>query len=88
MVVQQPVMFAICALGAPVGILAQKKLIRRMGKVTKKEVLSFGNIVKTMRETAQGIRIVKAFTLEPAMRRADGRNRSRRSSASTTRWSR
>lgn len=68
MAVQQPVMFAICALGAPIGILAQRKLIRRMGKVTKKEVLSFGNIVKTMRETAQGIRIVKAFTLESAMR--------------------
>ncbi len=39
-----------------------------MGKVSKREVLSFGNIVKTMRETAQGIRIVKAFTLESAMR--------------------
>jgi ATP-binding cassette subfamily B protein len=68
MVVQQPTMFAICALAAPVGIVMQKRLIKRMGKVTKKEVLSFGNIVKTMRETAQGIRVVKAFTLEPAMR--------------------
>ncbi len=67
MIAQQPVMFAICALGAPVGILVQKKLVSRIRKVTKKEVLSFGNIVKTMRETAQGIRVVKAFTLEPAM---------------------
>jgi ATP-binding cassette subfamily B protein len=68
MVIQQPAMFAICALGAPIGIFVQKKLVKRVRKVTKKEVLSFGNIVKTMRETAQGIRVVKAFTLERAMK--------------------
>lgn len=28
-----------------------------------------GNIIKTMRETAQGVRVVKAFTLEPEMKR-------------------
>jgi ATP-binding cassette subfamily B protein len=68
MVMQQPVMFAICALGAPIGILVQQKLVARIRKVVKKEVMSFGNIVKTMRETAQGIRVVKSFTLEPEMK--------------------
>ena len=73
MMIQQPAMFAICALGAPIGILIQKKLVKRIRKVVSKEVMSFGNIVKTMRETAQGIRVVKAFTLEPAMKkRMDG----------------
>ncbi len=73
MVIQQPAMFAICALGAPIGILIQKKLVKRIRKVVSKEVMSFGNIVKTMRETAQGVRVVKAFTLEPAMKqRMDG----------------
>lgn len=67
MVVQQPVMFAICSLAAPVGMYAQKKLVKRIRTVTRKEVLSYGQIVQTMRETAQGIRVVKAFTLEPAM---------------------
>jgi ATP-binding cassette subfamily B protein len=69
MVIQQPVMFAICALGAPIGILVQKKLVKRIRKITGKEVMSFGNIVKTMRETAQGIRVVKAFTLESEMQK-------------------
>lgn len=69
MVIQQPVMFAICALGAPIGILVQKKLVRRIRKITGKEVMSFGNIVKTMRETSQGIRVVKAFTLESEMQK-------------------
>ncbi len=68
MIAQQPVMFGICALGAPIGILIQKQLVKRIRKVVRKEVMSFGNIVKTMRETAQGIRVVKAFTLEPAMK--------------------
>ncbi len=67
MVLQQPVMFAICALGVPIGILVQKKLVTRVRKVAQNEVMSFGNIVRTMRETAQGIRVVKAFTLEPEM---------------------
>jgi subfamily B ATP-binding cassette protein MsbA len=68
MVIQQPVMFAICALGAPVGMVVQRRLIKRMRKVSGREVRSYGDIVKTMRETAQGIRIVKAFNLEPEMK--------------------
>jgi subfamily B ATP-binding cassette protein MsbA len=68
MVSQQPVMFLICALGAPIGIFVQKKLVARIRKVAKREVASHGTIVKTMRETSQGIRVVKAFTLESSMR--------------------
>ena len=68
MIVQQPVMFLICALGAPIGIIVQKKLVGRIRKVAKREVTSFGAIVKTMREATQGVRVVKAFTLEPQMR--------------------
>jgi subfamily B ATP-binding cassette protein MsbA len=68
MVIQQPVMFAICALGAPIGVFVQKNLVKRVQKVTRSEFLTYGQIINTMRETAQGIRIVKAFTLENAMR--------------------
>jgi subfamily B ATP-binding cassette protein MsbA len=68
MIIQQPTMFAICVLGAPIGIYAQRKLVKNIGKFAKNEVTSFGAIVKTMRETAQGIRVVKAFTLEAAMK--------------------
>jgi ATP-binding cassette subfamily B protein len=68
MAIQQPTLFAICALGAPIGMLVQKGLVKRVQKVTRREILSVGHIVDTMRETAQGIRVVKSFTLEPAMR--------------------
>jgi subfamily B ATP-binding cassette protein MsbA len=67
MVLQQPVMFAICSLAVPIGIYVQRKLVKRIRTVSRREVLSFGQIVQTVRETAQGIRVVKAFTLEPAM---------------------
>ena len=72
MAVQQPMLFAICAIGAPIGIFVQKGLVKRVQKVTRREILSVGHIVDTMRETAQGIRVVKAFTLEPAMRERMG----------------
>jgi ATP-binding cassette subfamily B protein len=68
MVIQQPVMFLICALGAPIGMAVQKRLVKRIRKAAKSEVASQGAIIKTMREAAQGIRVVKAFTLEPQMR--------------------
>lgn len=67
MIVQQPVMFAICALGVPVGIMVQKGLVKRIGNFGRRELLSSSAIVNTVRETAQGIRVVKAFTLESAM---------------------
>ncbi|MBX2804487.1 MAG: ABC transporter ATP-binding protein/permease [Hyphomicrobiales bacterium] len=68
MVMQQPVRCLICALGAPVGILVPTQLVGRIRKVAKNEIHSHAAIVKTMRETSQGIRVVKAFTLEPNMR--------------------
>jgi ATP-binding cassette subfamily B protein len=68
MVIQQPMLFLICALGAPIGIFIQRKLVKRIGKIGRNEVLSMSAIVNTMRETAQGIRVVKAFTLENSMK--------------------
>jgi ATP-binding cassette subfamily B protein len=67
MVIQQPIMFAICMIGAPIGLLVQTKLIRRIQKVSRSEMMSDGHVVNTIREASQGIRVVKAFTLENAM---------------------
>jgi ATP-binding cassette, subfamily B, bacterial MsbA len=67
MVIQQPIMFAICLIGAPIGILVQSKLVKRVQKVSRREMMSEGHVVNTIRETVQGIRVVKAFTLEKAM---------------------
>ncbi len=68
MLLQQPMMFAICAVTAPIGALVQRRFVKRVQKVSRRELLSFGDVVNTMRETAQGIRVVKAFTLENALR--------------------
>ena len=67
MLIQQPQMFGICAITAPIGLFIQRKFVKRVQKVSRKELLSFGDVVNTMRETAQGIRVVKAFTLEKAL---------------------
>jgi subfamily B ATP-binding cassette protein MsbA len=69
MVLQQPVMFAISLIGVPIGLYVQTRLIKRIQKVTRKEILSDGQIVSAIRETVQGVRVVKAFTLEKAMTR-------------------
>jgi subfamily B ATP-binding cassette protein MsbA len=68
MVAQQPTLFLICVLGAPIGIFIQRGLVKRIGNIGRREVLSISAIVNTMRETAQGIRVVKAFTLENSMK--------------------
>jgi ATP-binding cassette, subfamily B, bacterial MsbA len=67
MAIQQPMLFAICALVAPIGAVMQKQLVKSVQKVSRKEILSASHIVDTMREATQGVRVVKAFTLEPAM---------------------
>ncbi len=67
MVIQQPIMFAICLIGAPIGLFVQKKLVKRVQKVSRSEILSDGHVVNVIRETVQGVRVVKAFTLEDAM---------------------
>jgi ATP-binding cassette subfamily B protein len=69
MVIQQPIMFAICLIGAPIGLFVQKKLVKRVQKVSRSEILSDGHVVNAIRETVQGVRVVKAFTLEDAMAR-------------------
>jgi ATP-binding cassette subfamily B protein len=65
----QPMLFIICVLGLPIGAVVQKRLVSRIQNAAKKEILSIGSIINTMRETAQGIRVVKAFTLEKPMQK-------------------
>jgi len=67
MVAQQPMMFAICLVVAPIGALVQKKLVKRVQKVSRAEMYSSSHVLNTIRESVQGVRVVKAFTLENAM---------------------
>ena len=68
MVVQQPMMFAICSLARADRHLSAEEAgeAHPHGHASAK-CYPTARSCKTMRETAQGIRVVKAFTLEPAM---------------------
>ena len=69
MVVQDPLMTVFCLVVAPPAILALRKLIRRIYFIARNQFTGGTRILQTMQETVQGIRIVKAFTLEDEMRR-------------------
>jgi ATP-binding cassette subfamily B protein len=68
MVSQDAVMSALCLLVGPIAVVGLKKLNQRIRKVAGSENESLSTIIGTMRETAQGIRIVKSFQLEDLMR--------------------
>jgi ATP-binding cassette, subfamily B, bacterial MsbA len=74
MVVQDPIMFAVAVVGGPLAAVGLRRLTTGIKRVADAELHSITTIVATMREAAQGIRIVKAFQLEKAMQRrmADG----------------
>ena len=69
MVVQDPIMSLFSLVVAPPAFLALRKLIRRIYVIARNQFTGGTNIIETMQETVQGIRIVKAFTLEDVMRR-------------------
>jgi ATP-binding cassette, subfamily B, bacterial MsbA len=68
MVTQDPVMSAICLVGGPFIAIALRKLNRQIRKVTENQYGSLATIIGAMRETSQGIRIIKAFQLEGLQR--------------------
>jgi ATP-binding cassette, subfamily B, bacterial MsbA len=69
MVSMDPVMSGICLVGGPFMAVAMRQLTRRMRKVAESQNLSVASIIGAMRETSQGIRIVKAFQMEGQQRR-------------------
>jgi ATP-binding cassette subfamily B protein len=68
MVSQDPIMSAICLVGGPFIAIAMRNLSKQIRKVTERQYHSITTIVGAMRETSQGIRIVKAFQLEGQQR--------------------
>ena len=68
MVVQDPVMSLISFVVVPPALLILRKMIRRISNIAKNQFTGGTRILETMQETVQGIRIVKAFTLEDVMR--------------------
>ena len=79
MVIQDPVMSFGGFIIAPPAFLFLRKMIRRVRGIARMQFTGGTQIIETMQETLQGMRVVKAFALEDEMRRrlADQRRRSR-----------
>ena len=68
MVTQDPWMSLFGLVLAPPAILVLRKLIRRVRNLARTQFSNNTDILETMQESLQGIRTVKAFTLEDTMR--------------------
>jgi ATP-binding cassette subfamily B protein len=69
MVTQDPVMSLAGLVVAPPALLVLRKLIRRVRGIARMQFTGGTRIIETMQEALQGMRMVKAFTLEDEMRR-------------------
>jgi ATP-binding cassette subfamily B protein len=74
MVVQDPLMSFFGFVVAPPAFLVLRRLIRRIYAIARAQFQGGTRIMETLQETLQGIRIVKAFTLEDIMRERFDRN--------------
>jgi ATP-binding cassette subfamily B protein len=68
MIIQSPTMTLIALLIGPPAIIGVSRLVKLVREVAKSEIRSVSHVIAAMQETAQGIRIVKAFNLEATMR--------------------
>src|SRR5208282_4564590 len=69
MVIQDPVMSLAGFITAPPAFLFLRKLIRRVRGIARMQFTGGTQIIETMQEALQGMRMVKAFALEDEMRR-------------------
>ncbi len=74
MVVQDPLMSFFSFVVVPPAFFVLRKLIRRIYSIARTQFHGGTRIIETLQETLQGIRIVKAFTLEGIMRERFDRN--------------
>ncbi|HSF64375.1 MAG TPA: ABC transporter transmembrane domain-containing protein, partial [Paracoccaceae bacterium] len=69
MIYQQPFLSIIALLIAPFALLGVRGLLRRSRQMAEQELTSTGEIMRIMQETASGVRVIKAFSLEQRMAR-------------------
>jgi subfamily B ATP-binding cassette protein MsbA len=74
MVVQDPLLSFFSFVVAPPAFFVLRRLIRRIYSIARTQFQGGTRIIETLQETLQGIRIVKAFTLEDIMRERFDRN--------------
>src|SRR3954469_3147732 len=68
MLLQDPYMAMLGFLVAPPAMLVLRKLVKRIKGLAHNQFTGTADILETMQESLQGIRTVKAFTLEQSMR--------------------
>ena len=68
MLMQDPVMALLGFLVAPPAMLVLRKLVKRIKGLAHNQFSGTADILETMQESLQGIRTVKAFSLEQTMR--------------------
>jgi ATP-binding cassette subfamily B protein len=68
MVIKDPMLSLVSVLVMPPALIFIRKLLRRINAIAMNQFTGGARILETMQETVQGIRIVKAFTLEEQMR--------------------
>jgi subfamily B ATP-binding cassette protein MsbA len=68
MAMQDPIMTLFMFVVVPPAMLFLRKLIRRIHTISRAQFTGGARIMETMQELVQGIRIVKAYTLENVMR--------------------
>jgi subfamily B ATP-binding cassette protein MsbA len=69
MVVQDPVMSIGGLIIAPPAVFFLRKMLRRVRNIARMQFAGGTRIIETMQESLQGLRMVKAFSLEDEMRR-------------------
>jgi ATP-binding cassette, subfamily B, bacterial MsbA len=69
MVIQDPLMSLFGFIGAPPAFFFLRKVIRRVRGIARMQFTGGTQIIETMQESLQGMRMVKAFNLEDEMRR-------------------
>jgi subfamily B ATP-binding cassette protein MsbA len=69
MVLQDPLLSLAALIVFPPAMLVLRKMIRRIRGIAMSQFTGGARVLETLQETLQGIRVVKAFTLEEIMRR-------------------
>src|ERR1700752_4410977 len=69
MIWQDPLMSLIGLVAVPPAMLVMRKLVKRIKGLAYNQFTGTADILETMQESLQGIRTVKAFTLEDTMQR-------------------
>lgn len=67
MIYQQPLLSTVCLIVGPASLYLVQKILARVREVMQQEMAGLTEIIKVVQETSIGVRVIKAFGLEPIM---------------------